>query len=214
MHDPGTPADASIETIEQALVLLRRNQAQSRLHRRWQHPAAIVGDGESLEGPPSGRGRFGGGPGGPNGPFGPGGPFRGRGPFAAGPPFGPGGPFGFGGPGGPFGPFARFRLLEALEAAGRGLAVTELAEAVGVDQPRASRLARDAEEAGLLRRVSDPGDARRSLLELTDEGRGILDTARSHRRTAIEEALAGFGAEERAAFAALLSRFAAGWPSG
>jgi DNA-binding MarR family transcriptional regulator len=105
---------------------------------------------------------------------------------------------------------ARFRMLDALEGAPR--TVSELADATGVDQPRASRLVADAAERGLLRRGVDPRDARRAIIELTDAGRSHLRDAHATRRSAVESALAGFSSAETETLAGLLDRFVAAWP--
>lgn len=134
---------------------------------------------------------------------------------------GPGGPGGLHGRhGGPkhgihgpdrsLGGAARFRMLDALKSGAR--TVSELADATGVDQPRASRLVADAAERGLVRRGVDPNDARRAVIELTDAGRSHLTDAHQTRRAAVESALGGFSADETAQFAALLHRFVAAWP--
>jgi DNA-binding MarR family transcriptional regulator len=121
------------------------------------------------------------------------------------------------GPGGhdrSLGGAARFRLLDALAAASADdrLGISEVAAAIGVDQPRASRLVNDAAERGLVDRAVDPGDARRSVVTITEAGRAALEAARTSRRSAVTEALAGFTDAEREQFAQLLSRFAAAWP--
>ena len=105
---------------------------------------------------------------------------------------------------------ARFRMLDALEAGAR--TVSEIAGAVGVDQPRASRLVAEAVERGLVRRGVDPSDARRAIVELTAAGAQFLRSAHETRRGAVETATAGFTVEETAQFAALLERFVAAWP--
>jgi DNA-binding MarR family transcriptional regulator len=107
---------------------------------------------------------------------------------------------------------ARFRMLEALASANGRMGVSDLAQAIGVDQPRASRLVADATEHGLVRRDVDPSDARRSSIELTDGGRETLESAHRNRRVAVTSALADFTPEETATFAALLARFANSWP--
>nr|WP_277871068.1 MarR family winged helix-turn-helix transcriptional regulator [Agromyces albus] len=107
---------------------------------------------------------------------------------------------------------ARFRLLDALEGTERPPSVSELADAIGVDQPRASRLVQAAVEAGHARREVDPVDARRSAIVLTAAGRKLLADARGTRRDAVVTALAEFTPEERAELARLLSRFVAAWP--
>lgn len=104
---------------------------------------------------------------------------------------------------------ARFRLLEVLVRADPAIrmGISEIAEAIGVDQPRASRLVNEAVERGLVTRRADERDARRSVVELSAAGRSMLQSARANRRTAVTDALAGFSAEEVATFSALLSRF-------
>ncbi len=67
---------------------------------------------------------------------------------------------------------ARVRMLDALIAASGPLSVSEIAEAIGVDQPRASRLVQQAEQMGLVAREPDPDDARRTRVRLTPEGEG------------------------------------------
>lgn len=109
---------------------------------------------------------------------------------------------------------ARFRLLEALAAASAPLSVSEIAEAVGVDQPRASRLVQQAAEMGLLRREADPDDARRTRVALTDHGLAIVRGFRGERRTAIDAALGAFTDDERAELARLLTKLADSWPRG
>lgn len=107
---------------------------------------------------------------------------------------------------------ARFRLLEALAAASTPLSVSELADAIGVDQPRASRLVQAAVAAGHVRRDADPDDARRSTLHLTDAGRALASQTRGSRRASVESALAEFSSADREQLAALLTRVADAWP--
>ena len=142
---------------------------------------------------------------------------HGRGPWGAGrPPWGDGPPPWAGGHHGPPGlaGAARFRMLEVLESAApeTRMGISEVAAAIGVDQPRASRLVNDAAERGLVLRSADPRDARRSVIALTDAGQALLDSARASRRSAVTEALAGFTDDETQALAALLTRLAAAWP--
>lgn len=118
-----------------------------------------------------------------------------------------------GGPGPQGGELARMRLLEVLEGSD-GLAVTEIAARIGVDQPRASRLVRDAEGRGTIRRLADPSDGRRSVLQLTDAGRAAIEQQRTQRRAAVEAAAAALTPAEQATLADLLTKFAANWPGG
>lgn len=107
---------------------------------------------------------------------------------------------------------ARLRLLEALDAAATPLTVSEIGDAVGVDQPRASRLVQQAAQMGLVRREADPDDARRTRVALTDNGRAMVRGFRGERRTAIDAALGGFSDQERAELARLLTKLADSWP--
>lgn len=107
---------------------------------------------------------------------------------------------------------ARLRLLELLAAADGPLSVGAIAERLGVDQPRASRLVQAVVETAHARREADPDDARRTLIALTDEGRALAARSHGARAEAVEQALAGFTAEERTQLADLLGRLADAWP--
>ncbi|MEP6481140.1 MAG: MarR family winged helix-turn-helix transcriptional regulator, partial [Rhodoglobus sp.] len=114
----------------------------------------------------------------------------------------------------PFGGAARFRLLDLLmhaDPASR-MGISEIADAIGVDQPRASRLVNEAVERGLVTRRADERDARRSVVELSAAGRTFLESAHATRRSAVTEGLDGFSVDEIATFASLLSRFVANLP--
>lgn len=119
-----------------------------------------------------------------------------------------GGRFGGMAAGGP----ARMRMLVALDAASRPLSVSDLGAAIGVDQPRASRLVQSAVELGLVRREADPDDARRTLIALTADGAREAQGFRAQRRGRLDEALAGFSDQERADLGRLLSKLAESWP--
>lgn len=107
---------------------------------------------------------------------------------------------------------ARVRLLEALAAASHPLSIGELADAVGVDQPRASRLVQQCVELGLVAREVDPHDARRTRVALTGEGSAMVRRFRGERRDAVETALRAFTDAERAELARLLAKLASAWP--
>ena len=115
-------------------------------------------------------------------------------------------------PPGRFGAPARLRLLEALAAASGPLTVSAAAEAIGVDQPRASRLVQQAVEHGMVRREADPDDARRTRIALTDAGRAIVGRFHGERRDAVRSALSEFSDAERAELARLLAKLADAWP--
>ncbi len=112
---------------------------------------------------------------------------------------------------GRFGGPARMRMLEALAAASAPLSVSDLGAAIGVDQPRASRLVQQGVAHGFVRREADPDDARRTRIALTDEGRTIARGMRGERREALSKALAVFSEDERAQLAHLLNKLADNW---
>jgi DNA-binding MarR family transcriptional regulator len=217
------PEDVAL--IEQALIVIRRDHARRHMQQRAEWASEHGGDGAS--GSASAPGSASGsspwqGPGGWTGQ----GPWPGPGPWPishhhGGGPRGPGPRFGGAGHehrgrhDGSLGRAARFRMLDALEAAereGRALTISMIGEAIGVDQPRASRLVQEASDAGLVRRTADPSDARRSIIELTTAGRAQIADVRTARRSAVEDALAGFTPEEAHTFAQLFIKFVGAWP--
>lgn len=115
------------------------------------------------------------------------------------------------GPGGRLGGPAWIRMLDALAAASEPLSVSELGEAIGVDQPRASRLVQQGVQRGLVRREADPDDARRTRIALTDEGRAIARGMRGQRREMLAKALEPFTDEEKSELARLLDKLADNW---
>lgn len=119
-----------------------------------------------------------------------------------------------GGPAMRMGGPARLRLIEALHAASHPLSVGELGEAIGVDQPRASRLVQQGVDMGLVQREADPDDARRTRIALTPSGEQLARGFRGRRREYLATALADFSAAERAELARLLTKLAEAWPRG
>jgi DNA-binding MarR family transcriptional regulator len=89
--------------------------------------------------------------------------------------------------------------------------VSSIAGALGVDQPRASRLVARAVDAGLVTRTADQFDGRRVLLTLTK--RGIEHAAGVHhfRQAMFAEAMADWTPRQISTFARLLTRFVANY---
>lgn len=104
-----------------------------------------------------------------------------------------------------------FDVLDVVEASPEAT-VSAVAAALAVDQPRASKLVAATVAEGLVRRVADQADGRRSVLVLTGRGREILARAHERRRTAFDNAMTGWTARERAEFARLLDRFVGAMP--
>lgn len=112
------------------------------------------------------------------------------------------------GEGGPVG--QAFDVLDVIEGSSEPTTVSAVAEALSVDQPRASKLVAAAVAQGLVRRLADQEDGRRSVLVLTEPGLEVLAAAHARRRAAFDAAMAGWAERERAEFARLLTRFVAG----
>jgi DNA-binding MarR family transcriptional regulator len=114
----------------------------------------------------------------------------------------------------PAGQAAAFQVLDAIAAAneaGRPITVTGIADALGVDQPRASRLVARTVADGLVQRGADPHDGRRSVLSLTSRGHQLLAAVHDARQAAVAAAVADWSPEDRATFARLLDTFVNGW---
>nr|CEL15965.1 Transcriptional regulator, MarR family [Kibdelosporangium sp. MJ126-NF4] len=101
---------------------------------------------------------------------------------------------------------AVFGVLDAVDDRGP-CSVTDLAPALGVDQPRASRLVARAVEEGLLARQADQQDGRRTLVTLTTSGQRQVDAAHNARQRVFSDAMAEWSPDERATFARLLTSF-------
>lgn len=103
-------------------------------------------------------------------------------------------------------------VLEAAEQAGRPASVSSVAAALGVDQPRASRLVAATVEAGLARREADQADGRRAFLVPTAAGRAVTEQVRGFRRSIFAAAMADWPETDRHDFARLLTRFVEALP--
>ncbi|MET7904406.1 MarR family winged helix-turn-helix transcriptional regulator [Streptomyces sp. NPDC005355] len=97
--------------------------------------------------------------------------------------------------------------IEAAEQSGAPATVSGVAGALGVDQPRASRLVAGAVEAGLVRREADQSDGRRALLVRTEAGRALTQEVHRFRRSVFAEAMEGGRRRTGRTFARLLTRF-------
>ena len=87
------------------------------------------------------------------------------------------------------------------------LRLTALAALLELDLSVVSRQVRSLEAAGLAAREPDPADARAALVGPTRRGRAALLETRRKRGEVLSGVLAGWPAQDRAAFVTLLSRF-------
>ena len=82
-----------------------------------------------------------------------------------------------------------------------------VAERLGIDPSRASRITADVVERGYARRVASQQDARRICLELTDKGVNFVEAVRRNKVQIFARALAQWNEHELMVFAALFERF-------
>lgn len=95
-------------------------------------------------------------------------------------------------------PFAQARLLSTIEDQGY-TRISDLAALDHCSQPTMTTQVRRLEDAGLVTRAEDPGDARAVLIGITDEGRQILSRVRADRSAAINPYLEHLDNAERTA---------------
>ncbi|ABK72338.1 MarR family transcriptional regulator [Mycolicibacterium smegmatis] len=93
-------------------------------------------------------------------------------------------------------PYAQARLLSTIEDQGEAR-ISDLALLDHCSQPTMTTQVRRLEEAGLVSRTADPGDARAVLIRITEEGRKTLAQARADRAAAINPRLERLSAEDR-----------------
>ena len=98
-------------------------------------------------------------------------------------------------------PFAQARLLSTIEAEGRAR-ISDLAALDHCSQPTMTTQVRRLEDAGLVSRTADPGDARAVLIRITEAGRRTLTQARIDRAAAINPRLDRLAPEDRQTLAA------------
>ena len=96
-------------------------------------------------------------------------------------------------------------LLRVLRREGQ-LPAAALATAAGMDLGAVSRQVRHLEDDGLVRRSSDPGDGRVTLVDLTGAGREVAERLHAISAGHLEQALAGWSATERRDLARSLRR--------
>jgi DNA-binding MarR family transcriptional regulator len=82
--------------------------------------------------------------------------------------------------------------------------LSELSDAEGINPTMISRVIADLAEAGLVERVSDPGDRRAAFVEITKAGHKLAERIRGERTDALNLALDGLDEQERAHIEAAL----------
>ncbi len=115
--------------------------------------------------------------------------------------------------GGPRGAMGARRMLHAIVRSTAPRSITDLGHAIGVDQPRASRLVQSLADAGLVRRIPDPADGRRVVIEATRAGRAHIAAHAEARAAEVAIAAESLTPDERAELARLLAKLADAWPA-
>lgn len=94
---------------------------------------------------------------------------------------------------------AQFDLLTHLHDRGSATP-SDLARLESVSPPAIIRNVNALEGAGLVRRIGDPLDGRRVIVEVTDDGHALIDETRNRRNARMRAEFALLSAEDRAAF--------------
>jgi DNA-binding MarR family transcriptional regulator len=93
-------------------------------------------------------------------------------------------------------PAAQARLLSTIDAHGEAR-ICDLAAVDHCSQPTMTTQVRRLEDAGLVARTVDPGDARAVRIRITPEGVRTINRVRADRAAAIEPQLAKLGTADR-----------------
>ena len=96
---------------------------------------------------------------------------------------------------------------EAAADSGSEVTVGLVAEKLGVDPSRASRLVAEIVDKGYARRVASQADARRICVEPTEKGWALSGEFRRRKWDMLAQGLKGWSNEELVLFADLLDRF-------
>jgi DNA-binding MarR family transcriptional regulator len=89
--------------------------------------------------------------------------------------------------------------------------VGTVAQRLGIDPSRASRLVADVVDLGYVRRVASQQDSRRIVLESTDKGIAFGNRFRQRKAELLSKGLEGWTEEELVTFAGLVERFGTWW---
>jgi DNA-binding MarR family transcriptional regulator len=93
-------------------------------------------------------------------------------------------------------PWAQARLLSTIESEGEAR-ISDLAALDHCSQPTMTTQVRRLEDAGLVTRTIDPGDARAVLIRITPDGVRTLARVRADRAAVIDPLLAQLGDADR-----------------
>jgi DNA-binding MarR family transcriptional regulator len=98
--------------------------------------------------------------------------------------------------------------IDQLAAGSDPVTVKDVAAYLGLEPSTVSRLLTELEADGLVRRGAHPDDARRTTLELTDDGRHVVVGSEQVRQSFLQHMTEGWDAEDLERLSLLLARFA------
>jgi DNA-binding MarR family transcriptional regulator len=96
---------------------------------------------------------------------------------------------------------------EGPEHSGQEITVGLVADRLGIDPSRASRLVAASIKAGYLRRVASQADGRRIQLELTQSAEEMAAAAHRVRQELYDQLMRDWSGQDRSTFAELLDKF-------
>src|SRR5262249_20020806 len=105
-------------------------------------------------------------------------------------------------------------LQELADAGEQRPTIGQMAQRLGIEPSRASRMTAAAIRAGLVRRIASQSDGRRSHIELTRDGLKALETIQRFRMKFFDQLMSHWSDRECAEFGRLLIRFTDLLPSG
>ena len=112
---------------------------------------------------------------------------------------------------------AHLAVVDAVENAGpeqsAEMTVGAIADRLGIDPSRGSRMVAAAIDEGYVERMVSQADGRRSVIALTARGRELAQIAHRTRRNVFGKAVTDWSAAERSEFARLLTKFIDGLES-
>jgi DNA-binding MarR family transcriptional regulator len=101
-----------------------------------------------------------------------------------------------------------YAVEEAAAVDAEGVTVGVVADHIGLDPSRASRMVSAAIQAGYLERVASQADGRRIQLRLTEAGAKLAASCHEFRQAYLGRAIAHWSERDRAELARLFIRFA------
>jgi DNA-binding MarR family transcriptional regulator len=102
---------------------------------------------------------------------------------------------------------AQAPVLVILREAGRPVMITEVARRLLLETPSITTMVDRLTERGLVERVKDPKDRRKTLVALTRKGKRLVDTTREPGHQLEEEMFGALDAGERETLKTILQKF-------